>query len=865
MPSSTAVLRFAAEFFTFLVAVAGAAVVFIRPQLLGVRIRSRLSLGLGFLAVAAAAFLHGSLLFEGDDVAVIAIRLAGIVLLAVGTLGWRTDPGVPRVVWASLVLLTVAEVAALGGLSGAAAVARALGALGLGALLVSSARRSIPARVAISSAASLLVVVLAVSVALSFVISGNVERDALDRVGARAQSEALEVQDGARTAAVRSARLIAGVLEGSIPDVVQQVSANPGPSRALQDAIERLTNADLLVSKGPVLYATDKGALIVLQGIDGADAQALVGSRAVTAAVADQDVRSSVEAIGTRALAVGAAPVRVGPREAQRVVGVVVATNQIDEQYLAGRAGSDADVGLAVVDRDRVLAAHGSNLPADEVLGVGGAALRSADGRASTVADGAFLVARVVPAPGGAPVLAVVSSTPTTLVDDARNSLFRTLFVVALLTALGAFLAALFVGERIGVGLQRLTEAAARIQKGDFGTRVGVSSKDELGILGSTFDSMAGSIQDLTTELRQTAEEEVRLRSRLEAVVGGMGEAVVAVDAGGRITTLNEAAEELFGASASQAEGQPVASVVRVAGEDGTDLTPRLASPAPGRWRSAAVVRRPDAVDVPVLLSAGGLPGPGGGVGGGVYVLRDVRREREAERAKADLLSNISHELRTPLVPIKGYAKLLRERRLTKAKADDAYEAIYEAADQLERVVGRLLEVAAGDRREDVRRETMEVAPMVESVVERWKEREGDRHPITRRIARNIPTMVADRRLLEESLDELVDNAVKFSPEGSRILISARRAENGTGPVVEISVDDVGIGIDEEKLGRIFEDFAQGDSSATRSFGGLGLGLSVVRHAVTAHGGQLVCESEPGKGSRFSMILPLEPRPWQDG
>ncbi|HEX2023364.1 MAG TPA: hypothetical protein VHF00_01555, partial [Acidimicrobiales bacterium] len=476
MPSSDAVLRFAAEFFTFLVAVTGAAVVVIRPGLLGIRIRSRVSLGLGFLAVAAAAFLHGSLLYDGDDLPVIAVRLAGIVLLAVGTFGWRTDPATPRIVWASLVLMTVAEVAALGGLSGPAGVARAVGALGLGALLVSSARRSIPARVAISTAATLLVVVLAVSVALSFVISGNVERDALDRVGARAQDEAQEVEVGARTAAIRSARLIAGVLEGSIPEQLERLSANPGPSLELADAIDELLTAGLLVSDGPVLYATDKQALIFFDPgqVDRAGAQALVGSRAVREALDRREERGAVEAVGDRALAVGVAPVVVGAPQDRRLVGLVVATNNIDGEYLAARAGSDDEVSFAVVDRDRRLAAHGERLPAPEVLEVGGAALRSSGGRASEVAGDAFLAARVVPAPGSTPALAVVASTPTTLVDDARNSLFRTLFVVALLTALGAFLAALFVGERIGVGLRQLTEAAARIQGGDFGTRVGV-------------------------------------------------------------------------------------------------------------------------------------------------------------------------------------------------------------------------------------------------------------------------------------------------------------------------------------------------------------------------------------------------------
>ena len=862
MPSSAAVLRFGAEFFTFLVAVAAVAVVLIRPRLLGVGAWSRLALGLGFLAVATAAFLHGSLLYESGDLPVIAVRLSGILLLAVGTLGWGDDAGTRRVVWAALVLMALAEVAAMGGAKGAADVARAVGALGLGAILVSSARRSIPARVAISTAATLLVVVLAVSVALSLVISRNVEQDALTRVDVRARSEALEVEDGAQRAAVRSARLIAGSLAGSIPELLLRISGSPAQSPELAEAIRRLTGAELLVSDGPVLYATDSRALIYFDDdrIDRAGAQALVGSRAVSEALAARDERTSVEAVGAQALAVGVAPVEVTLPDGKRLVGLVMATQAIDRGYLQTRAGSDPDVSLAVVDRDRQLAAFGTRLPLQDVLEVGRAALRSAGKASSAVADDAFLAARAVQAPDGTAVVAVVTSTPTTLVDDARNSLFRTLFVVALVTALAAFVAALFVGERIGVGLRRLTAAAAGIQRGDFGTRVALSSQDELGILGLTFDSMAGSIQELTTELRRTNEEEVRLRSRLEAVVGGMGEAVVAVDATGRITTFNEAAEELFGVSKDRAEGELVASVVRVASEDGADLMPRLARPAAGRWRSAAVVHRVDAVDVPVLLSAGGLPGPGGDVGGGVYVLRDVRREREADRAKADLLSNISHELRTPLVPIKGYAKLLREARLKRADAPAAYEAIYEAAEQLERVVGRLLEVAAGDQREDVRHEIMDVGPLVESVVERWKEREGSRHPITRRIARNLPELVADRRLLEESLDELVDNAVKFSPEGSRVLVSARSTENGSGPVVEISVDDVGIGIDAEKLGRIFEDFAQGDSSATRAFGGLGLGLSVVRHAVAAHHGELVCESEPGKGSRFSMILPVDLR-----
>ena len=147
-------------------------------------------------------------------------------------------------------------------------------------------------------------------------------------------------------------------------------------------------------------------------------------------------------------------------------------------------------------------------------------------------------------APDGARVLAVVATLPTTVVDKTRNSLFRNLFLVGLLTALVAFFVAVFVGERIGQGLRRLTVAAETIQRGDLSVRTNVTSPDEVGVLSATFDSMAESIETLAAELRQTAEEEAKTRTRLETVVAGMGEALVAVDAAGRITTMNAAAED---------------------------------------------------------------------------------------------------------------------------------------------------------------------------------------------------------------------------------------------------------------------------------------------------------------------------------
>ena len=877
MSSSAAVLRFAAEFATFLVAVAGAVIVLLRPRLLGVDRYWRVALLMGFFAVAVAAFLHGSFLYDAEDLPVLVLRSVGIVLLGIGTLGWGQDRATRRVVWVALVLFAAAEAAVAAGVaSGVVDTARVFGAIGLGAVLFSSARRSIPARVAVSTAACLLLVVLAVSVALSVVISDNVEKEALRLVDNRARAEAGEVRTSDIPTATTNATLVAATLQGGRLTLLEDLDQDPRPSDVLASDIQSFVDANLLRGDHPLVYATAEHVLVLFRGIDRAGAEALVGSTPVEEAVTGQGRTGSVQVVGDRALAVGAAAVTAPAPEGRRAVGVLVATTALDDAYLNQRAVNDESVSLAVVDRNSVLSEFGP-LPETGVVEVGRAALESNSGSASSVTDGYFLAASVVRAYDNSAVLAMVAATPTTVVDDTRNSLFRTLFLVGLGTALLAFLAASFVGERIGGGLRRLTVAAEGVQRGDFTTRVAVTSQDELGVLASTLNSMAGSIETLTTELREKGDAEARLRGRLEAVVAGMGEAVVAVDQEGRITTFNEAAEDLFGVAAGQAEGRPVSQVVRVVDDDGRDLTPRLSPPEEGRWATAAVVRRDDGVDVPVALSAGGLAGPDGGVGGGVWVLRDMRREREAERTKTDLLANISHELRTPLVPIKGYAMMLGQGRLRKEEARSALEAIEDAADQLERVVGRLLEVAGGGGGggdEPAGRAPAQVRSVVDSLVQRWKARLGDSRPITRRTARNLPELVVDRRRLDESLDELMDNAVKFSPPDSRILVTARLVEDFVpyvpspdgssgpaepGPAVEIAVDDLGIGIAEDELGRIFDDFGQADSTATRSFGGLGLGLSVVRRTVEAHGGELVCDTEEGRGSRFSIILPVVP------
>jgi signal transduction histidine kinase len=146
---------------------------------------------------------------------------------------------------------------------------------------------------------------------------------------------------------------------------------------------------------------------------------------------------------------------------------------------------------------------------------------------------------------------------------------------------------------------------------------------------------------------------------------------------------------------------------------------------------------------------------------------------------------------------------------------------------------------------------------VVDEVVDDWRGRVDGNRSIDRRVARGVPKIRGDRRWLSMALNELVDNAVKFSPNGSRVSVVAAPASCEGRPGIEMSVIDEGAGVDETMLTELFDPFAQGDASDTRRYGGLGLGLSLVRRVAEAHGGTVVAEPGPKKGAKFSIVLPV--------
>ena len=395
MSSAAAQLRFAAEFATFLVAGAGLAVVLLRPRLATAAGWPRAALAGGFVAVGLGAFLRGSLVVgDAAGPGVVALGLAGVAALGIGWLRWEADE-VPRALFgAGLLVLAVAEVVTLATDAGPASDSvRAAAALGVGASLFLLSRRSIPARVAASGAGTLLLVVLAVSVAMSAVLSSNVQREAVRRTGDRA---------------VKSATLLAATLRGNVSrrPLLLRLADAPRPSAVVQGDLTNLSR--LLFTSGPLLYVTARqatpgepatlGRVVATVGIADSDALTLAGSDVVAQTIAGGGDRASPRVVGSRALSVAAAPVVVAqPGGGARLVGAVVATTDINRTFLAQRVESRE--GLAVVARGRVLASSGNTGSAAVTLALGRAAL-GGEGSPSTLAAGHVVAARAVLAPG---------------------------------------------------------------------------------------------------------------------------------------------------------------------------------------------------------------------------------------------------------------------------------------------------------------------------------------------------------------------------------------------------------------------------------------------------------------------------------
>ena len=430
--------------------------------------------------------------------------------------------------------------------------------------------------------------------------------------------------------------------------------------------------------------------------------------------------------------------------------------------------------------------------------------------------------------------------------ESALGALRRRLAAAGVVALLFAVMLSFAITRYALRSIAEVRDAAESIAKGDLADRPPLNTGDELGEISSAIRQIAG-------QLRLRLDEATHEKEQLRAVLEGMVEGVLVVDARGVVLLANSRLRELYGV-AHEIVGRPLLEGIRHTQLDG--LLREVARSEERVTRTFTLSgRQPRTV---VRVQAARFPQGGGPRAGSVAVFHDITELERLESVRRDFVANASHELRTPLTAIHGFAETLLSGgdQLSEAERRSYLEVIDRHARRLGNIVNDLLALSTietGKLR--IEPTHVDVAELVRSVIRdfepRFAERQLDVHC---RVEGDVKAW-ADPRALEQIVTNLLDNAVKYSEPSGQVEV---RVEGGPARV-RVAVGDTGIGIPEADLTRIFERFYRVDRARSRALGGTGLGLSIVKHLVQSLGGEISVESRVGHGSTFSFSLPKGP------
>ncbi len=423
----------------------------------------------------------------------------------------------------------------------------------------------------------------------------------------------------------------------------------------------------------------------------------------------------------------------------------------------------------------------------------------------------------------------------------ASNHLTNQMFVLimeALVFGLViSVLLSFLLSRTIATPIRRLTEGAMRVARGDFSNKIEVSSRDEIGVLTDTFNDMAGQLQDT---IRQVENE----RNKLDTLFLHMTDGVVAFSREGLVIHSNPAAARMLAAHI------------------GAETT--YGDLFEGQPELAQVMEAPDHLEGELQVGESYLQllmapfDRGQAVGGVLVVIHDVTQQRKNEEMRREFVANVSHELRTPLTNIRSYAETLSENagRIPADTEKKFLGVILNESDRMTHIVQDLLTLSRFDSgRDDLKMSRFSFKTAVEDLYHAvYMEAKRHNHTLKLELEPDLPDLVADRERILQVMMNIASNAIKYTPDGGHITISAGRCEDRVWMVV----DDDGIGIPNQDRGRIFERFYRVDKARSRQSGGTGLGLSIAREIVDRHQGVLVLQEKEGPGLAVRLELKIE-------
>jgi len=464
----------------------------------------------------------------------------------------------------------------------------------------------------------------------------------------------------------------------------------------------------------------------------------------------------------------------------------------------------------------------------------------------NTLQNDLMYVALRSPAPDkGTATMVVRTSIEVSFINESLHAVRGNLLFAGLVVVLLAAIFSWFVSRRISRPLESLRQGARRFAEGDLDRRLPVGNSEEIGGLAEDMNRMAAQLdQRIRTITRQ--------RSEQEAILSSLVEGVLAVDTDQKIISLNRTAARMLGIDPITAPGRTVQEIIR-----NSDLHQFVS-----RSLSASKPIEDEIMllgDEERLLRATGavLSDSDGESIGGLIVLHDQTRLKRLENVRREFVANVSHELKSPITSIKGFVETLRDGALDNREDTHRFlDIILRQARRLNAIVDDLLTISRYEKESKeapLALEQGEIREVIHAAVEACEvSARAGQIKIETECERSLKARINPLQL-ERAIINLIDNGIKFSYPGSTVRVESSRDETE----IRITVFDNGPGIDKSHLPRLFERFYRVDKARSREMGGTGLGLAIVKHVALAHGGRVSVESTPGKGSRFSIHLPI--------
>jgi len=391
--------------------------------------------------------------------------------------------------------------------------------------------------------------------------------------------------------------------------------------------------------------------------------------------------------------------------------------------------------------------------------------------------------------------------------------------------------------------LHKMQKTTRKLVKGDFSSSIPLLPRD-------VFGDLADNLNELSSELKSKITEITHDKNELKAILSSMVEGVIVIGKDEKILILTSPIYRMLDLRSRDVSNKPYWEIIR--NEEINSLIRETFIHKKAIKKQLTIIS-PDETHFntqisPVLNEEGNLKGV-------VVLFHDITELKKLETLRSEFVANVSHELKTPLTSIKGFVETLREGALSdKKKAEQFLGIIQTHTQRLEDLVNDLLSLSLLESKElKLNLVPLKIQELIDPILGLYRERFDEKNQVIfNAIQGNIPRVLADRKKMEQVFSNLLDNAIKYTPEGGKVSLDAKE-EDG---FIRVDIKDSGVGISEEHLPQIFERFYRVDKDRARDSGGTGLGLAIIKHILQAHDGKVTVQSEPQKGSIFSVFLP---------